>query len=292
VSVRAVSLSAAASDLVSLMKPRLSSLVLVTTAGGLWLAPGSLGAARALLTLLATAGTVGAANAFNCYLERDSDRYMARTRRRPLPDGRMEPSVALGFGFALAGVSLPALPVASNLLTALLGLTALLSYVLVYTPLKRRTSAAMLVGAVPGALPPLMGWTAVTGTVDAAGFVLFAILFLWQVPHFIAIALFRQDEYRAAGLTSLPLERGEESSRFQLLLYTAALLPMSLLPFLHQVVGHWYLVVALALGLGFLAQAARGFFWRLGKAWARRTFFISLLYLTGLFAALVLDARV
>ncbi len=290
-SARALTLSTTAADLVSLTKPRLSSLVLATTAGGMWLAPGQLSLSRALVTMLATAGTVGAANAFNCFIERDSDRYMKRTANRPLPSGRMEPGVALGFGLTLAALSLPALWLAANLLTAVLGLIALLSYVLMYTPLKARTSAAMLVGAVPGALPPLMGWTAVTNQVDAGGYALFAILFLWQMPHFIAIALFRKEEYAAAGLTSLPLERGDESSRLQLLLYTLALVPTTLLPYQLGIAGGWYLGAALLLGLGFLGIAAWGFFKRLDKPWARQTFLYSLLYLSGLFAVLMLDSR-
>ena len=290
-SARAVSLSTTASDLLSLTKPRLSSLVLATTAGGVWLAPGELSVPRVLVTLLATAGTVGAANAFNCFIERKSDRFMARTKNRPLPSGRMEPGVALWFGLSLAAVSLPALALGANLLTAGLGLLALLSYVLVYTPLKSRTSAAMLVGAVPGALPPLMGWTAVTGQVDNAGFVLFSILFLWQIPHFLAISLFRKEEYAAAGLKSVPLERGDESSRAQLVLYLVALLPMTMLPYQLRIAGGWYLAVAAALGLAFLGLGAWGFFRQLGKPWARQTFFFSLLYLIGLFAALMLDSQ-
>ncbi len=289
-SVHAVSSSSLASDLMSLTKPRLSSLVLATTAGGMWLAPGALTVPRMLVTLLATAGLVGSANALNCYWERESDRFMARTSRRPLPSGRMEPAVALGFGLGLAAVSLPALAVGANVLTAALGLLALLSYVLAYTPLKARTAAAMLVGALPGALPPLMGWTAVTGQIDAGGYVLFAILFLWQMPHFIAIALFRQDEYAAAGLKSLPIERGEDSCRLQIVLYLVALVPMTLLPFQLRIAGGWYLAAAVVLGLSFLGLGATGLFRALGRAWARQTFLFSLLYLAGLFAALMLDS--
>ncbi len=291
-SARAVSFSTTASDLLSLTKPRLSSLVLATTAGGMWLAGmGEVSVGRVLVTLLATAGTVGAANALNCFLERQSDRFMARTRNRPLPAGRMEPGLALGFGLSLAAVSLPALALGANLLTAGLGLVALVSYVLAYTPLKSRTAAAMLVGAVPGALPPLMGWTAVTGRVDTGGFVLFSILFLWQIPHFLAIALFRKEEYAAAGLKSVPLVRGDDSSRAQIVLYLVALVPMTMLPYQLRIAGGGYLLVAAAFGLAFLGLGAWGFFRRLGKAWARQTFFFSLLYLTALFAALMLDSQ-
>ncbi|MCA3012209.1 MAG: protoheme IX farnesyltransferase, partial [Myxococcaceae bacterium] len=179
-------------DLASLTKPRLSGLVLFTTAGGMWLSGAPLTWWSWLVALLGTAGTVGAANAFNCYLERDSDRFMARTAVRPLPQARLEPVVALGFASALALVSVPVLFVGVNALTGALGLLALTSYVLVYTPMKSRTHWAMVVGAVPGALPPLMGWTAATGRIEGPGLVLFAILFVWQMPHFIAIALFRK----------------------------------------------------------------------------------------------------
>ncbi len=284
-----VPLPAGAADLLSLTKPRLSALVLCTTAGGMWLAPGSLSVVQAAVTLLATAGIVGAANALNCYLERDSDRFMSRTCGRPLPARRMDPQVALWFGVSLATVSLPALAVASNALTGTLGFTALLSYVFVYTPLKQRSWIAMLVGAVPGALPPLMGWTAVTGTVGLPGLVLFSILFLWQLPHFLAIALFRKKEYAAAGLTSVPLEKGDAHARAQLFGYLVALFPVTLAPYALGLAGPWYLGAAVLLGGGFVGMGAYGYVRGLGAAWARRLFLASLLYLTALFTALMLN---
>ena len=287
---RALSLSTIASDLASLTKPRLSSLVLITTAGGMWLAPGALSPARAIATLLAIAGTVGAANAFNCYIERDVDRLMARTRNRPLPAGRMEPQVALWFGISLVAISLPTLAFEANALTALLGFVALSSYVWIYTPLKARSYTAMLVGAVPGALPPLIGWTAVTGRIQWPGLLLFGILFFWQIPHFIAIALFLKDEYRAAGLKSLPVERGEQVSRAQLLGYALALCLVALLPTLTGMAGWLYGAVALALNAVFITLALQGFIGRLGNPWARKVFRFSLVYLAGIFAALWLDA--
>jgi heme o synthase len=278
------------SDLLSLTKPRLSSLVMCTCAGGVWLAPGTLTPGRWLLTLLGTAGTVGAANALNCYVERDVDRAMSRTRNRPLPAGRMEPVVALRFALALACVSLPVLALGSNLLTTALGLLALLTYVFVYTPLKPHTDAAMLVGAVPGALPPLMGWTAVTGRLDVPGLVLFAVLFLWQLPHFLAIALFRKAEYQAAGLQTVPLRLGDEAARWWMLVTTAVLVPVTFLFWPLHVAGRLYVAVAAVLGLSFLAVQAQGVLQRLGAGWARRSFFFSLVYLAGLFAALFLNA--
>lgn len=275
-------------DLLSLTKPRLSALVLFTTAGGMWLAKVSLPWWHWAVTMLATAGTVGAANAFNCYLERESDKFMTRTAIRPLPQGRLEPVVALVFAAVLAVISVPALFLGVNALTGALGLLALASYVLVYTPMKSRTHWAMVVGAVPGALPPLMGWTAATGRVEVPGLVLFAILFLWQLPHFIAIALFRKSEYQAAGLTSLPLEKGDDVARRHAVGYVAALLPVSALPFVVGVSGWLYLVPATLLGVLFAAVAVQGWFKRGDAVWARKLFGVSLLYLTGLFAALAI----
>lgn len=283
------SLGAVAADLLSLTKPRLSLLVLFTTFGGMWLTGAPLGAAHTVLLLSATFLVVGSANAFNCYLERSSDRLMARTALRPLPQGRMEPVVALVAAALMATVGLPLLVVWANPLTGALGALALLSYVLAYTPLKRRTEHAMLVGALPGALPPLMGWTAITGQVETPGLLLFAIMFLWQLPHFLAIALFRKDEYRAAGLTSVPLARGDRAARAQAVAYVVALLAVSVLPYFAHVAGPWYLVAAVALGLVFLAQAVRGAAQGLGARWARGLFGTSLLYVMGLFVALGFD---
>jgi protoheme IX farnesyltransferase len=280
-----------AADLVSLLKPRLSSLVLCTLAGGMWLAPGELSVSRWVATLLGTAGTVGAANALNCWIERDRDRFMARTRLRPLPSGRMEPGVALGFGLLLAVFSLPVIALGSNGLTGSLGFLALVSYVAAYTPLKPRSSMAMLVGAIPGALPPLMGWTAVTGRIGTGGLLLFGILFAWQMPHFLAIALFRKDEYRNAGYLALPLVRGDDATRLWMLLWTVLLVALSVLLVPFGLAGPLYLVVAVLLGGAFLALVARGVLRREQKAWARQTFFFSLVYLAGLFAALLLSAR-
>jgi heme o synthase len=285
----AMTLRSSAADLIALTKPRLSTLVMVTMLCGMWVAPGGLNAPLVLMALLCTAAVVGAANALNCYIERDSDRLMARTRNRPLPSGRMDPKVALWFGVTLAVVSLPPLYLAVNPLTGLLGTIAFLSYVLVYTPLKRRTSAAMLVGAVPGALPPLMGWTAVTGRLELPGLVLFAILFLWQIPHSIAIGLFRADEYAAAGIRVLPVERGEGLSRALAVAYLVPLVAISVLPFTLELAGWIYLTVAAVLGSWFLWTGFYGLIREGGKPWARQLFFVSLIYLTGIFVAMAVD---
>jgi protoheme IX farnesyltransferase len=201
-----------------------------------------------VVTLLGTAGTVGAANALNCWIERDRDRLMARTRLRPLPSGRMESGVALAFGILLAVFSLPLLAMASNGLTGSLGFLALVSYVAAYTPLKPKSPMAMLVGAIPGALPPLMGWTAVTGKIGLGGLLLFGILFAWQMPHFLAIALFRKEEYRSAGYMALPLVRGDDATRVWMLVWTVVLVILSVLLVPLGVAGPFYLAVALVLG--------------------------------------------
>lgn len=279
-------------DAVSLTKPRLSSLVMITTAGGMYLAPGPISSVRALAALVAIAGIVGAANALNCYMERDSDRFMKRTAKRPLPGGRMEPRFAVGFGALLLSVGLPVLALTTNLLTAVLGLLAFLSYVVAYTPLKARSDWAMVVGAIPGALPPLMGWTAVTGKVQLPGLVLFAVLFFWQMPHFLAIALFRKSEYAAAGLKSVPLVRGDNVARLQAVLYTVPLVAASLTLYVLRAAGLIYVVSAGVLGAAMLFYATFGFMNRAGDKWAKRMFVLSLVYLTGLFFALWVDGGV
>ena len=273
-------------DLVSLAKPRVTSLVLLTTGGGMWLAPGHLTTARALLTLVGTALAVASANALNCWLERDLDARMERTKDRPLPAGRLAPVVAVRFGVVLGLSSLPVMALGGGLLTALLGAVALCSYVGLYTPLKRVSPMALVVGAVPGALPPLMGWTAVTGRVDAGGLALFGILFLWQLPHFLAIALHRRCDYAAAGIRVTPVARGETVARWHAVLWTAALVPVSLLLQPLGVAGLGYTVVAVILGATFLAWTLSGLRASAGTAWARGLFRFSLAYLTLLFVAL------
>lgn len=280
-------------DVVALAKPRITLEVLFTTAGGLWLAHGHLLATRSIVSLGATALAVAAANTLNCYIERDLDLLMTRTSRRPLPAGRLDPKVALGVGLALAAVSIPALWFGVNPMTGLLGALALASYVLVYTPMKTRSTAALLIGAVPGALPPLMGWTTVTGRVEPAGLVLFAILFVWQLPHFLAIALYRKDEYARAGMKVMPLVRSERAVRWHIVLWIAALVPISLLLVPLRVAGVGYLVVASLLGATFLGWGLAGFRAaqvRDARPWARQLFVVSLVYLTGLFVALMASA--
>jgi protoheme IX farnesyltransferase len=279
-------------DIVSLTKPRLSGLVIFTAGGGLVLAPGHIAPWRAVGTLLATSLVVGSANAFNCYIERDLDQHMERTRTRPLPAGRLEPKIALWVGFVLGLLALPALAFFSNMLTAGLGLLGLLSYVFAYTPLKQRSSLALWVGAVPGAIPPLMGWTAVRGRVELAGLVLAAVLFCWQIPHFIAVAIARREDYARAGHKILPLVATDRVTKLHALAWTLLLVVATLALKPLGVVGNVFDVAAMLLGAFFLSRVILGFARPEGDlAWARKVFFGSLVYLTALFAILAFDAR-
>lgn len=277
-------------DLVQLAKPRITGLVMSTFAGGMWLAPGDLPRWRIVMTVIGTGLMVGAANALNMFLERDIDGLMERTRSRPLPTRRLSAEAALVFGTSLAFVALPLLLLAGNALTGILGGLAFLSYVLLYTPMKRTSPAALFVGAVPGALPPLMGWTAVTGRLDAGALALFGILFFWQIPHFLAIALYRADDYARAELKVLPLVVSIGTTRAHILGFSAVLVVLTvLLATPLGIAGPLYLVAAALLGAGFLAVGLAGFRRLATRLWARSVFVASLVYLTLLFAALILD---
>jgi len=283
---------AAARDVVALAKPRLALLVLCTAAGGLWLAPGRRDALGAAVLLAGTALVVGAANALNNFLERDVDARMRRTRDRPLPAGRIDPMVAVVLGLGIPSVALPALAWFTNGLTATLGALALFTYVAVYTPMKRRSSLALFVGAVPGAIPPLMGWTAATGKLDAGGLALFAILFCWQLPHFLAISLYLKEDYARGGLRVFALVHGDRATRVWSAATSLALVPVSLTLLPLGLAGPVYGVAATVLGTGLAAYALAGL-WHRGAAtrWARSFFLLTLAYLTLLFAALLAGAR-
>ena len=275
-------------DVIALVKPRILLFALLTALAGMALAPGVPAAGAWIPLTLGTALIVGAANTLNMYLERDIDCLMARTRKRPLPDGRMAPAHALAFGLAQSAVAVPLLSFAVHPLTGLLGVVALLSYVLLYTPLKQRTTVATLIGSVPGAMPPLLGWTAATGTLDAAALVLFGVMFVWQIPHFHAIAMFRRHDYDRAGLKILPSERGEATTRQAIVFYLALQVQLSLLLTPLGVAGRWYLLVAALSGAAYFIYGVRGLASG-GPRWARTVFLISLAYLPLLFIALVLD---
>jgi protoheme IX farnesyltransferase len=276
-------------DYLALAKPRITVMVLGTAGLGLYLAPQKVGTWRALGLLVGTVLIVAGANALNMYLERDIDGRAARTRRRPLPAGRLSPTAACSFGLLLALLALPLLYLSTNLLTAGLGLVALLVYVVVYTPMKQLSPGALVVGAVPGAIPPLMGWTAAMGHIDLGGLTLFAILFLWQLPHFLAISLYRMGEYRQAGYKVTVTEHGIGTAKLQIVLYLLALCPVTLVLVPLRIGGPLYLWTALSAGLLFIGLGLYGLRRAAGARWARALFSGSLLYLVTLAAALVVS---
>ena len=246
-------------DYVELTKPRLSMLVLATTAVGFWLGMRhSLQAPVLLSTLLGTALVVGGANALNQWMERDADALMQRTKHRPLPAGRLDSERARRFGLTLVVGGLVLLTVAVNVLSATLAVIAAISYLLVYTPLKRLTPLCTLAGAIPGALPPMIGWAAARHALGVEAWVLFALLFFWQLPHFLAIALLYRDDYERAGFRMLPViePEGDAAAR-QMVLYGAALLPASLFPTFVGLSGSRYFYGALLLSLAFLTLIVR-----------------------------------
>ena len=277
-------------DYVTLAKPRLNLLVLVTTAAGLYLAsPDGVALPLLLHTLIGTALVAGGAAALNQVLERDTDALMRRTQTRPIASGRLRTSDGLWFGIGLSAAGLGELAAGVNLISAGMAALTLGSYVLLYTPLKRRTSLATLVGAVPGALPPVIGWVAATGSLTLPALILFGIAFFWQMPHFLAIAWLYRDEYEAAGIPLLPvLEPDGRRTGRQALLYGTALWPVSLMPPLVGLADGFYLVVATVLGLTLIALSvhfARG----RSILSARRLFVFSITYLPLLWTALVAD---
>jgi heme o synthase len=276
-------------DLWALTKPSIIRMCLVTTVGGLMLAPGEIGFVRALAAVVGTALAVAGANAFNMWWERDLDAKMGRTKRRPLPARRLPPIVAVRFAWLLSIAAIVVLAVGTNALTTCLAALAIALYVLVYTPLKTRTPLALVIGAVPGAAPPLLGWTAVTGSIDLPGLVLFAILLAWQIPHFIAIALYRQSEYANAGIRVVPIVRGIPIAKIQAVAWAMVLVPISLMLVPLGVAGDTYLVCAFLLGTGFLSWSFTGLNDAAGPRWARGFFLASLVYLPALTLALVLD---
>jgi len=278
------------SDLVQLAKPRITLMVILTAGIGLLLASGQTPPFGLAIAVLAGTGLVAAGgSALNHHWERDTDRLMERTADRPLPAGRMQPNVALCYGLTLAAAGLLLLALAANLLSALLGLVALIGYVVVYTPLKRITSLATVVGAIPGAIPPMMGWAAASEQLDAGAWALFGILFFWQLPHFLAIAWICRDDYARAGMpVSTVGDVGGARTARQMVLWAAALVPVSLLPAFLGLAGVTYLFGALLLGLALLATSL-GFLRRHSSAAARRLLLASVVYLPAVLVILVLD---
>jgi protoheme IX farnesyltransferase len=279
-------------DLYELTKPRMNFLVLCTTAVGFYMAPKAAASQWIVLiyALLGTALTAASAAIINQLVERDFDALMPRTQDRPLPAGRVSSAEALALGVATGVLGVAGLALMVNPLTAILGAITLTSYVAIYTPLKRITSLKTIIGAVPGAIPPVMGWTAATSTLGPEALALFVILFLWQMPHFLAIAILYKRDYAAGGFKMLPVvdQPDLKMTGRMITLYGLALIPASILPALVHMSGVVYFTAALLLGLGFLSYCVSCSVTR-QRTDARKLFFASIIYLPVLLAFMMLD---
>jgi protoheme IX farnesyltransferase len=278
------------SDYLGLVKPRLNVLVVATSGAGYYLgSPGTPDLWKMAAAVAGTALVAGGAAALNQVYERHTDALMPRTRSRPVPGGRVPVNDARLFGIALSAIGIGLLAVRANGLASALAAATLLIYLIVYTPMKRRSPLATLVGAVPGALPPVIGWTASHGGLSAGGAVLFGIVFIWQMPHFMAIAWLYRDDYRRAGFPMLPViePEGRRTGR-QAVVYAAALLPVSLLPTLIGLSGIPYLVTAAGLGAILLGLSIRFARYRTDR-FARALFLASIIYLPLIWVAMILD---
>jgi len=277
-------------DFFALLKPSVMSLVVFTGFAGLAVAPGDLHPVLAAVAILCIAVASGAAGAINMWYDRDIDAVMERTRQRPIPTGKVEPSEALTFGVILASGAVMLMFLATNAVAAGLLAAAVLFYVFVYTIwLKRRTTQNIVIGGAAGAFPPAIGWAAVTGDVGIEAAILFLLIFFWTPPHFWALALYRKGDYAAAGVPMLPVVYGTRETKRQMLLYTVLLVPLSLAPcFFSFASWQVYGAVAVALSLIFLALAIA--VWRdESDRLAKRMFGYSIFYLFGLFAVLIAD---
>ena len=274
------------SDLIELTKPRITLLVLITTLVGFYM--GSQESIRLLLlahTIIGTALVAGGASALNQYFERDLDALMMRTRNRPLPDGRLSPNEALRFSAIVSAAGVGYLMFFVNPLTGLIGVLTLSAYIFVYTPLKTRTALCTLIGAFPGAAPPLMGWTAARGEIDAIALTLFAILFLLQMPHFFAIAWIFTDDYARGGFATHG--SGERTGR-QIILFCCALIPISILPTILGLTGTIYMTGAILLGFIYLGYGSSVALFR-SITHAQRLLRVSVLYLPALLILMMID---
>jgi protoheme IX farnesyltransferase len=276
-------------DFYELTKPRMNFLVVCTTAVGYAMAPHHGHWMMLLHAIVGTALTAASASVLNQIVERDFDALMPRTRNRPLPRGRVSPLEALVYGVGMGVAGIVYLMLMVNLLTALLGAITLASYVWVYTPMKRYSSLNTVVGAIPGAIPPMMGWAAATGALGPQALALFAILFLWQMPHFLAIAILYKRDYEAGGFKMLPVvDPGLRTTSRMIVLYGMALLPASLLPVGVGMVGSVYLTGAVLLGLAFFSFCISCAVSK-ERIDAKKLFFASIIYLPVLFALMMID---
>lgn len=281
-------------DFIEVAKPGIVKSNLIVIVTGFWLAAAwtdSFDFLRLFFTIIGGSLVMAGSCVLNNYLDRDLDIKMARTKERPIPAGRMSAKVALAYGMFLILAGTMVLGLGTEVLAALLGLIGAFVYVVVYTAwMKRTTHLNTVVGAISGAIPPIIGWSAVTGNLEKGAWILFAFLFLWQIPHFLALAIMKSKEYREAGYQMLPVVNSFFETKRQMLIWTAAIIPVSLFLYESGVVGKIYFFSAAVLGLGWLALAVKGFFAKDVMKWARQMFLYSLLYLVGLCIIMMANA--
>jgi protoheme IX farnesyltransferase len=276
-------------DFISLLKPRVMSLVVFTGFAGLYLAPGDLNPVLEVIAVFCIAIGAGASGAINMWYDRDIDAIMSRTKERPIPSGRVSSDAALTFGVLLAGGSIMVMGLAINWLAAALLTITISFYIFVYTMwLKRRTPQNIVIGGAAGAFPPMIGWAAITGTISLEPIVLFAIIFIWTPPHFWALSLYRSDDYKAAGIPMMPLVHGRAKTKKQILLYSLVLAPLGLVPSFIGTAGLLYGLIALLLGAAFIGAALR-VTRKDSEKNCKQLFGFSIFYLFFLFFVLIVD---
>jgi protoheme IX farnesyltransferase len=289
VGAEAQAAGARVADFIELLKPRVMSLVVFSGFAGLMVAPGDLHPVLAAVAVLCIAVGAGASGAINMWYDRDIDAIMQRTRKRPIPAGRVDPQEAVSFGIVLAIGAVTLMALAVNWLAAGLLAFTIAFYVVVYTMwLKRRTPQNIVIGGAAGAFPPMIGWAAVTGQISLASIALFLLIFMWTPPHFWALALYRTGDYAKAGVPMLPVVAGARATKVQMLVYTVLLFPLALAPWALGLTGAVYAVAAVILGLLFILAAVRVWF-DSGERAARQMFAFSILYLFLLFTLLIVD---
>ena len=289
VGAEAQAAGARVADFIELLKPRVMSLVVFSGFAGLMVAPGDLHPVLAAVAVLCIAVGAGASGAINMWYDRDIDAIMQRTRKRPIPAGRVDPQEAVSFGIVLAIGAVTLMALAVNWLAAGLLALTIAFYVFVYTMwLKRRTPQNIVIGGAAGAFPPMIGWAAVTGEISLASIALFLLIFMWTPPHFWALALYRTGDYAKAGVPMLPVVAGARATKLQMLIYTVLLFPLALAPWALGLAGAVYAAAAVMLGLLFILAAVRVWF-DSGERAARQMFAFSILYLFLLFTLLIVD---
>jgi len=276
-------------DYIALTKPRITLFCVIMTICGVFLVTNHISFFPLLMILSGTALSVGSANAFNMVYEQDIDKLMARTSTRPLAAGRLKSHHATIFAFLLGLSSIIILTIFANIMTALIALSAIIFYTLIYTPLKIKTPLALVIGAVPGAIAPVLGTTAIQNEITPTALIIFAILFTWQMPHFIAISIYSKNDYQRAGFKVISVVRSAYMTRIQAILWTFSLLVVSILPFSLHLAGAIYLVCASLLGLWFFIISLQGIRDIRNNKWPKKFFHVSLMYLPLLALSVIID---